>query len=85
MQKIIVEMPKVYGGMQRFERTVDETVGTAAGRDVYAVARGWTKKTMRKCIPFRWAWARVYVDDQVIEIRKDADGKFTHTMMAVVK
>lgn len=57
------------------EITVDETIGTAAGRDVYATARGTIKKMMRKTVMQPATRARLIIGDKVINIWID-NGKF---------
>jgi hypothetical protein len=63
MQTITVTAP-VPGKDDYFTRTfaVDETIGTKAGRDIYATARGTTKTMLRKINPFAWAWVNLTIE-----------------------
>lgn len=60
--------------------SVDETIGTQAGRDVYATARGTAIKFMRKFFLANGTYARLAVNGQThITIRLE-NGKFIKEM-----
>ena len=83
MQNLTVLVAPATGTTRRIEITVDETIGLNAGKDVYSVARGMAKKIINQVNPFSWAWAKVFVDDKIISIKRE-NGKFVHEIQVVI-
>jgi hypothetical protein len=83
MQNLTVLVAPATGTTRRIEITVDETIGLNAGKDVYSVARGMAKKIINQVNPFSWAWAKVFVDDKIISIKRENE-KFVHEIQVVI-